>query len=280
MTAVLGPLAVGVAINGARRTKADHPGLPMTIPEIARDAALCADGGAAMLHLHVRDAEGRHSLDADLYRDAMAAVRREAGPGLVVQVSTEAVGRYTTAEQIALVRALRPEAVSLALGEIVPDAAAETEAAAFYRDVVEAGTGIQHILYSAVEVLRLRDQCARGIVPERRPHALFVLGRHAVGQQSDPYALLAFLDAWPRDWPWSVCAFGQAEIASVALAASLGGHARVGFENSIVRPDGTPASGNLDAVSAVAALASTLGRPLASPCEARRIYLCEAFAPR
>lgn len=274
MTAALGPLAIAVAINGARRTKADHPGLPMTVLEIAREAALCAEAGAAMLHLHVRDGEGRHSLDADLYRAATDAVRREAGPAIIVQASTEAVGQYSPAQQMSLVRALRPEAVSLALAEIVPDGTAEAEAAPFYREVVEAGTGVQHILYSVSDVLRLRDCSTRGIIPEPRPHALFVLGRYTAGQQSDPFDLLPFLQAWPRDWPWSVCAFGQAEIAAIALAVGLGGHARVGFENSIVRPDGTAASSNLDAVSAVATLARTLGRSVASPDEARTIYQC------
>ena len=274
MTAAPGPLAIAVAINGAHRTKADHPGLPMAIPEIAREAARCAEGGAAMLHLHVRDALGRHSLDADLYRDAVAEVRREAGPDLIVQVSTEAVGRYSPAQQMALVRTLRPEAVSLALGEIVPDAAAEAEAAAFYRGIAEAGTGVQHILYGAAEIHRLKDLMSRGIVPDSPPHALFVLGRHVAGQQSDPFALLPFLDAWPRDWTWSVCAFGRAETACVAAAAALGGHVRVGFENSIVRPDGTTASSNLDAVSAIIAVATALGRPIASGSDARRIYGC------
>lgn len=274
MTATLGPLVVAVAINGARRTKADHPGLPMTIPEIGREAARCADAGATMLHLHVRDSQGRHSLDVGLYRDATAAVRREAGPAIIIQASTEAVGQYSPAQQMALVRALRPEAVSLALGEIVPDRAAEVEAASFYHETVEAGIGTQHILYSASDALRLRDYSERGIIPEPRPHALFVLGRYAAGQQSDPFTLLPFLDVWPRDWPWSVCAFGQAEIASIALAVGLGGHARVGFENSIIRPDGTAASSNLDAVAAVVTLARMLGRPVASPSEAQVVYQC------
>ena len=47
--------AIAVAPNGARRTKADHPRLPMTPAEIAREAAAAREAGAAMLHLHIRD---------------------------------------------------------------------------------------------------------------------------------------------------------------------------------------------------------------------------------
>src|ERR671917_2716010 len=111
---MIGPLIITVAPNGARRGKADHLAIPLTPAEIGVEAARCQEAGAAMIHLHVRDAEGRHSLDPDLYRAAIAAVRREAGSDLIVQVTTEAVGLYAPEEQIAAMRALEPEAFSAA----------------------------------------------------------------------------------------------------------------------------------------------------------------------
>jgi uncharacterized protein (DUF849 family) len=111
----MNPLVVMVAPNGARRTKADHVKVPITPAEIARDAASCAEAGASVLHVHVRAADGRHSLNPDLYRAAIEAVRAALGERLVIQITTEAVGRYTPAEQMRVVRELRPEAVSLAL---------------------------------------------------------------------------------------------------------------------------------------------------------------------
>jgi uncharacterized protein (DUF849 family) len=50
---------LAVAPNGARKTKADHPALPMTPEEIAMTAAACHEAGAAMIHLHVRDPDGQ-----------------------------------------------------------------------------------------------------------------------------------------------------------------------------------------------------------------------------
>ncbi|MHA1599614.1 MAG: 3-keto-5-aminohexanoate cleavage protein, partial [Alphaproteobacteria bacterium] len=94
------PLILTVAPNGARRGHADHPALPITPDEIGRCAAACADAGAAMIHLHVRDRDGGHSLDADAYRAAIDAVRREAGERIIVQVTSEAVGIYEPAEQM------------------------------------------------------------------------------------------------------------------------------------------------------------------------------------
>jgi 3-keto-5-aminohexanoate cleavage enzyme len=93
------PLVVAVAPNGARRTKVDHPLLPLTPAEIAREAELCAAAGASVLHLHVRAADGRHTLDPDLYRSAVEAVRRTIGDRMVIQITTEAVGRYVRASR-------------------------------------------------------------------------------------------------------------------------------------------------------------------------------------
>ena len=68
-----GRVVVTVAPNGGRKTKADHPALPLTADELARTAAECLERGASMIHLHVRDAEGRHSLDPEAYRATIAA---------------------------------------------------------------------------------------------------------------------------------------------------------------------------------------------------------------
>jgi uncharacterized protein (DUF849 family) len=266
-----GPLILAVAPNGARKTKADHPALPLTADEIARTAAACAEAGASLLHLHVRDRDGGHSLDAELYREAIAAVRREVGEQLVIQVTSEAVGRYTAGEQMAMVRDLHPEAVSLALRELVPDAAAESDAAAFFAWLVREGIAPQYILYTPEEVARLRDLVARGVVPDTRCSVLYVLGRYSAGQRSQPSDLLPFLAGDPLDCPWSLCAFGAREIACATAAAALGGHVRVGFENNLHLPDGGIAADNATLVAAAAAGARAIGRPLADAGTARRI---------
>ena len=80
------PAILTVAPNGARRNKADHPGLPTTPVEITAEAARCQNAGAAMLHLHVRDAAGRHTLDPGRYSDAIAAVNEAAQAELTRRV--------------------------------------------------------------------------------------------------------------------------------------------------------------------------------------------------
>ena len=103
------PLVVIAAPNGARLNKRGHPAVPVTTAEIAAAAAELAECGVSVLHLHVRGDRGEHVLDAERYREAQAAIRDRVGDRLVVQVTTEAVGRYERGEQMALVRELRPD---------------------------------------------------------------------------------------------------------------------------------------------------------------------------
>lgn len=264
------PLILANAPNGATRTKADHPALPITPAEIARTAAEIAEAGAALIHVHVRDRTGRHLLDAEAYRAVTAAIRAEVGDRLVVQVTSEAAGRYQSPEQMAVVRATRPEAVSLALREIVPDVGAEAAAAEFFAWARDERVLLQIILYTPDEVTRYRELKARGVVGEGGDFPLFVLGRYTPGQVSVPADLLPFLAAAGESLLlWSICAFGPRENACALAAAALGGHVRVGFENSLLAPDGSRAESNAAQMRRAADGARLLGRPLADADTAR-----------
>lgn len=265
------PLFLAVAPNGARKTKADHPALPITPEELAATARSCVDAGAAMIHLHVRDETDAHSLDAGRYREAMAAVRESCGESIVIQVTTEAVGRYTPDEQMACIRAIEPEAASFAVRELIPDTASEAEAKAFFAWVREAGIQAQFILYSPEDVERFEALVARGVLPAGRQLLLFVLGRYAKDQTSEPHELLPFIQANQSGHPWAVCAFGPKEAACALTAAALGGHARVGFENNLFLPDGQVAPDNAALVASVAQGAAHFGRPIGTARELRQL---------
>jgi 3-keto-5-aminohexanoate cleavage enzyme len=271
------PLVVAVAPNGARRTKADHPRLPLTPAEIAREAELCAAAGASVLHLHVRAADGRHSLDPALYRSATEAVRRALGDRMVIQITTEAVGRYGPGEQIATVRDVHAEAVSLGLSELIPDDRAIHAAAAFLAWLQGEQIAPQYILYSPQEVARFHDLCGRGVIPQRRPFALFVLGRYGERTEAQPRDLLPFLAAHDPECPWAACAFGPREGACVLTAAGLGGHVRVGFENNVRLADGRLAASNAELVAQVTAGAPQLGREV-TDIATTRAFLAETAA--
>ncbi len=266
------PLIITVAPNGAYKTAKDHPAMPLTARTLAAEARACLDAGAAMMHMHVRQPDGRHSLDAGIYREALAAVRQAVGDALLVQVTSEAAGIYRAAEQIAMVRELRPEAVSIGLREIAVPDIPEAELAGFLAWLARERVMTQIILYDAADVARWQALRARGMVPPGAWSVLFVLGRYSAGQVSSPHDLLPFLQVFDGSLPWAICAFGREENACVTTAAAFGGHVRVGFENNLKLRDGSTAPGNAALVGQAAEGARTLGRPLASAEQARRIY--------
>jgi uncharacterized protein (DUF849 family) len=262
-----------VAPNGARRTKKDHLALPMTALELAETAAACLAAGAAAMHVHVRDEAGAHVLDASRYAEAVAAIQERTDGQMLVQVTTEAVGRYSPSEQMDLVRSLRPAAVSVALREILGNG--EAAASAFFAWTAEEGIAVQHILYDGADLDKFAELHHRGSLGAiAQPRLLFALGRYAPDQESRPEDLDVFLEGLERhrlSAVWSVCAFGRGESSALAAALARGGHVRVGFENSLWNSDGCIARDNAERVTAIARMARTLGRALASAHQGRAI---------
>lgn len=266
------PLIITVAPNGAYKRRSDHPAIPVTPEVLAETAKRCLDAGAAILHLHVREDDEGHSLDPQRYLDATQAVRRAVGRELVIQITTEAAGRYAPEEQVASVMAVRPEAVSVGLREIAIGDDAERRVQTFFAWLMRERIMTQVILYDTADVARWQDYRARGIVRDAPWFLLFVLGRYTAGQVSSPADLLPFLGAHDDAYPWAMCAFGRHEHACAAAAASLGGHARVGFENNLYLKDGSLAPDNAALVRQVAAVAAALGRPLATADQVRASF--------
>ena len=80
------PLIITVAGIGAELTREQQPNLPVTPSEIAEDAAQCQQAGASIYHLHVRDDEGRPTMDTEVFRAARDAIH--ARTELIVQFTS------------------------------------------------------------------------------------------------------------------------------------------------------------------------------------------------
>jgi uncharacterized protein (DUF849 family) len=251
-----------VAPNGARRGKADHPALPMTLPEIVETARACWAAGADGLHLHLRDAQGQHLLDAGAYAEALGALRR-AVPDMALQITTEAVGVYDPPHQRAVALDAGADLVSVALREMAAPPH-DAEAPAFYGACAERGIAVQHILYDAADFDLLDRLVPSGLKDAPDLQLIFVLGRYSTGQQSTPHDLDPFLDCLAQRATaadWAVCAFGRSETACLKAAHAAGGKLRVGFENNLVNDDGNPARDNADRVAEIRAVMANQHTP-------------------
>lgn len=241
-----------VAPNGARKGKSDHPQLPMTIPEIVTTARQCWECGAGGIHLHVRDSEGKHTLDSGLYREAITELNRKV-PDMFVQITTEAVGQYSASQQRQVVQDVGPQGASVSISEMLTGESFDM-AVDFYRQCDDDGIIVQHILYNDTD-LALFEDLLESYTPSQSLQLLFVLGRYSKDQKSQPSDLLAFTD-WLRvkniSAEWAACAFGASETECLLAAHSAGGKVRVGFENSFWNADGSLAASNAERVEEIA----------------------------
>ncbi|WP_319536310.1 3-keto-5-aminohexanoate cleavage protein [uncultured Vibrio sp.] len=257
-------VAIIVAPNGARKTKQDHASLPMTTDELITEARACQSAGAAMIHLHARDGHGKHSLDIDDNEPLYHAVKEAVGEKMLVQLTTEAVGQYSPQQQIALIKAVQPEAASFALRELIPDNQSEREASGFFHWVAEQNIISQMILYDEADIECYFQLRKSGVLPTHNQHALVVLGRYHKQQQSSPWDLRSLnLERFKHEGiRCAVCAFGAKELDCLTSAMLLGLDVRVGFENNHLDANGRLAESNAAQVQVLSELSQRLNIPL------------------
>ena len=264
-------LIITVAPVGAEVTRLDNPNLPLTAAEIAEEAERCRAQGASILHLHVRDAAGKPTQDKSAFQPVIEALGRKSSD-LIIQVSTGGAASMGAEERLQPVE-LRPEMATLTTGTVNFG----DEIFANPMPVVEqfAGFMAQYGVKPEIEVFEvgmIRNALSlikKGLL--KMPlHFDFVMGVPG-GIPGDPRHLLHMVDFLPAGCTWTVAGIGAAELPLAALAIVLGGHVRVGFEDNIFYEKGVLASSNAQLVQRISRLANELGRPVATPEEARKI---------
>ena len=230
-----------VAPNGARRQRVDHPALPLTTADIEQTALACYQAGADEIHLHVREDCGGHSLDVARYHEAIRVIT-DVAPSMTIQITTESAGKFSVADQYQCLAALRPAVASISVREMARDAKMAARAYALSAD---AGTLVQHILYTPECIKQLLAWHDTGIVPMHMSNVIFVLGQYSSKVLAQPSDLAPFLNATAgHGLSCTVCAFGKHEHACLSEAVAQGANVRIGFENNTQKPDGTQFESN------------------------------------
>ncbi len=256
-----------VAPNGAVKTRRDHPSLPMTLSSMVTTAKSCVKEGAAMLHVHVRDAFGQHMLDPSENAKWYETLKLELGNEMIVQMTTEAVGRYSPKQQIAMVDKVEPEAVSIALRELRPELHQWQAFDGFISRQHQRETLTQWILYSAEEVDEFIQLVVKQRIPIKNQHVLIVLGKSHAGNKAtiwnaDVCDLLAFEERIDQlratNLKVSICAFGPNETSCLIHAMQMGCDIRVGFENNLCAINGKTAKNNAKQVRTIKKISKLL----------------------
>ncbi|SFM72666.1 3-keto-5-aminohexanoate cleavage protein [Thermodesulforhabdus norvegica] len=263
-------LIITVALTGNVPTKEMNPNLPVTPEEIAQDVRRCADAGAVLFHVHARDEQGRPTLDVNVFKRIVRAIK-EVAPDVIIQLSTGGRAGRDWDARVAPVRLL-PEMASFTTGSnnlpgIVyenPPQFLEYLAKVFN----ETGVKPEIEVFEAGMINNALFLSKKGWIHPPF-HFDFVLG--APGALPGSVKILQFLvDLIPAGSTWSVAGIGRAEIPLATAAIVMGGHVRVGLEDNLYMPDGSLAS-NPGLVEKVVRIAREVGRDIATPDEARAI---------
>lgn len=264
------PVILTCALVGAELNRDSAPYLPLTPEEIAVAAADACSAGAAIVHLHVRDEFGRPTCRMDVFQDTIEKIRARCD--VIVQVSTGgAIGDSEEDRMLPLevgpeMASLTPGSVNfgddvfvnprpfvLALAQRMKAKHIKPEIEVFDTAMLEAGAAL-------VEA---------GMV-EGPPHFDLVLG--VPGALAATERNLDFLiGGLPPGATWSLAAMGRRQFAMLALALEKGGHGRVGMEDNLYLEKGVLAKSNAELVAKASKMAAELGRPVASPDEARAL---------
>lgn len=263
-------IILSVATTGSWPSKEQHPALPITPEEIARAAVESWREGAAVVHVHVRDAEGKMSCDPARFRRVKELIRAQ-GCDILINFSTSGgAGRVGEEERFNSLAA-GPELGSLDAGSMnfnervflnPPDFLEELARRMLAADVKpELEVFDSGMIGNALALVK------KGLI---KPPLWwqFVLGVRG-GAPATARSLVHLADSLPPGSLWSVCAVGWRQLPMNMLAIAMGGHARTGLEDNLYYSRDKLAQSNAQLVARLTRIARESGREPATPGEAR-----------
>jgi 3-keto-5-aminohexanoate cleavage enzyme len=257
------------AITGPIATRDDNPNLPITPEEIADSARLAHDAGASVVHVHVRDEQGRPTADVEIAKRTVALIQESCGA--LVQLST-GVGLAVPFEQREQLVAARPRMASLnpcsmsfANGEFrnPPDGVRRLAAR-----MLELGIKPELEIYDTGHLDVALALVEEGLVEEPLSFSI-VMGVRG-GMPATPTALVELVNRLPAGAVWQAIAIGRSNLALTAIGLAMGGNARTGMEDTLMLRRGVPATSNAELVERLVAVARSLEREPATVAEVEK----------
>ena len=288
------------AITGSIHTPSMSPHLPVTADEITESAIGAAEAGAAIVHLHARDPkDGRPSQDPALFRQFVPRIK--AASDVVINITTGGAPTMTVEERLQPALQLRPEVASLNMGsmnfglyemlgrfkEFKHDWERPYLAGSDDRVFKNTFKDIAHILQSCSEnQTRFEIECydishlytaahfldRALLTPPLLIQSVFGLRGGIGGHVEDLMHMRRTADRlFGKDYVWSVLGAGRHQIPLATVSASIGGHVRVGLEDSLWDGPGQLAKTNAAQVQRMRTIIEALSLQVATPAEARQM---------
>jgi uncharacterized protein (DUF849 family) len=294
-------IIITCAVTGGAHTPTMSDALPVTPQEIAEQGIAAAEAGAAILHLHARNPENGHPTgDPDVYARFLGVIRQRTDA--VVNITTGGSATMPMADRLAAAVRFKPEMCSLNMGSMnfafFPAArridqwkhdweesyVVNSDDYIFrntFRDIAYIlqtlggeGTKFEHECYDVSHLYNLAHFVDRGLV---KPPFFIQMIFGILGGIGPDLENLMFMKQvadrlFGRDsYQWSVLAAGRHQMPFLTQAGLMGGHVRVGLEDSLFIERGVLATSNAQQVAKIVRILTEMGHKPATPAEAREI---------
>ncbi|HUC57073.1 MAG TPA: 3-keto-5-aminohexanoate cleavage protein [Streptosporangiaceae bacterium] len=263
---------ITVAPTGAELDKSAVPALPVTLDELVMTAKECQQAGAAIIHVHIRDADARPTLDPGRLKDTVHALRE--GTDLIVQLSTGGAVTDPYERRLAVLDAA-PDGCSLTCGTVNFGDDVFMNPWPFmcelYVRTQELGVVPEFELFDLGHVASLHRLLDKYGPPfGGHVHCDLVMGVPG-GMAGDAATLVRVVAALPEEATWSATGIGRTSVPVMFAALAAGGHLRVGMEDTTTYSRGRPVASNAELVSRAGRLADLAQRPPMRPDQAREM---------
>lgn len=266
---------ITAALCGSWATKDMNPAVPYTPEEIAKDAYECWQAGAAIVHVHVRNADGTPSTSFELYKETIERIRAYKDCDVCLNITSSGSVGFGDEERIYPLQQLLPELASYDAGTLNwqhrtvfmnPPAFLEKLGYALQESNVKPEIEIfdAGMVYNAIYYMKkgvLKAPC----------HFQLVLG--CAGGMTNTVENLVYLrNILPEGCTWAACGISTGHMPIMMAAVAMGGHIRVGLEDNLYMDRGVLAKSNAQLVERAKKLLELNGLQAATPDEARQIY--------
>jgi uncharacterized protein (DUF849 family) len=284
------PTILTCAVTGTFPTREHNPALPVTPAEIAESCIGAAKAGAAICHIHVREPDtGRPSMKIEYYREVVQRIRGS-GTDLIINLTCGPGGRFIPSDDDptkpapgTLFKApeirtehiveLKPELCTLDLNTMWFGGGAVINTPRNLRIMAErmyaAGVKPELEVFDTGDLVMAQDLVAEGAL--KLPALFQIVTGIKYGMPSTPEAMLLARSLLPKNCEWAAFGPGRYAFPMLAQAFILGGHCRIGMEDTVHLAKGTPTPSNAALVEKAVRIIGELGGKLATVEEARSV---------
>jgi 3-keto-5-aminohexanoate cleavage enzyme len=267
------PVIVTAALTGGVHGKEANPNLPETPAEIGRAAAAAGDAGASVVHVHAREDTGERSFATERFQAIDDEIRARADD-VIIQHSTGGTGAPDELRHRPLRTDPPPEMASLDMGPLNRYTHLTSENTrglvdSLYDEMRERGIKPELEVFNDGHLNEVHQFLDRRDLADP-VYATLIFGPGTLTRPR-PRNFLNLVSNLPPGAQFNTLGFGRHQLPFAALGILLGGHVRVGLEDNVYYERGELAESNAQLVERVAGLAESLGRPVATPSEAREI---------